>query len=116
IASLLALVEVVAAAVVLWVGAAGPVLAAMLALWVLACAVGGWRYVRLREDWTRARLNMTHDVVENIVGHRTRVAQQAPQRWHEGEDEALAAYVAASQQVDHTSALRLGPLARMWLI
>lgn len=116
IASLLALVEVVAAAVVLWVGAAGPVLAAMLALWVLACAVGGWRYVRLREHWTRARLNMTHDVVENIVGHRTRVAQQAPQRWHEGEDEALAAYVAASQQVDHTSALRLGPLARMWLI
>jgi ATP-binding cassette subfamily B protein len=39
-----------------------------------------------------------------MVGHRTRLAQERPERWHLGEDEALDAYSARSARVDRLHA------------
>jgi ATP-binding cassette subfamily B protein len=49
-----------------------------------------------------------------MVGHRTRLAQLAPEQWHAGEDEALARAFTAARRLDRTLAwLRGSP--RAWL-
>jgi len=79
-------------------GGAGLVLLGLAALG-LASAVGV-RYVRAKDAWTRARLAITGDLIERMVGHRTRLAQEAPTSWHQGEDAALADYVERSALPD----------------
>ena len=74
------------------------------------------RYFRDRRAWTVARLGMTHDLVEQMVGHRTRLAQQRPDRWHEGEDRALEAYLRQSAAMDRRAALLRIVIPRGWLI
>ena len=52
----------------------------------------GTVYFKRLQQWTDARLHMTQDLVERMVGHRTRLAQEPASRWHEGEDELLERY------------------------
>jgi ATP-binding cassette, subfamily B, bacterial len=59
---------------------------------------------------------MTHGLVERMVGHRTRLAQEPRERWHEGEDEQLSRYVARSEQLDRTSVWMQGAVPRVWLL
>jgi ATP-binding cassette subfamily B protein len=69
-----------------WGGAAAP--PGLLALWVAVVGFLGGRYHRRLLDWAAARLTLTHDLVESMVGHRTLVVQRAPDR-HESEEDAL---------------------------
>jgi len=50
---------------------------------------------------------MTHYLVEAMVGHRTRLAQERPRRRDAAEDEQLAGYLASSRAMD-ASGLRFG--------
>ena len=43
---------------------------------------------------------MTDELVENMVGHRTRLAQQDARYWHEQEDQALDSYLKISERMD----------------
>lgn len=97
--ALVAGVELLASLAVFW--AAGSRLHAVL----LAGCVGltlilARGYLASLQSWTRARLDMTHDLVEAIVGHRTRLVQQPRARWHEGEAAALARYLTLSEDAD----------------
>jgi ATP-binding cassette subfamily B protein len=47
--------------------------------------------------WVGRRVGLTHDLIERMVGHRTRIAQQPREQWHDGEDETLERYVHASR-------------------
>jgi ATP-binding cassette subfamily B protein len=58
---------------------------------------------------------MTYALVERMVGHRTRLAQESPDRWHVGEDQELAAYLAASRRLDRTAAWLTALIPRGWL-
>jgi len=113
--SLTALVEAVMCIAVLAQGTGGLLHVALFA----ACmaAVGGLavRHVRRRRQWTDVRLAMTNDLVERMVGHRTRLAQEALSRFHDGEDQALERYLAASLRLDRTS-VELALLPRIWLL
>jgi ATP-binding cassette subfamily B protein len=62
------------------------------------------------------RLDMTNELVEAMVGHRTRLAQQAPAQWHEGEDRALASYLAQSSLMDGAARSLLAIIPRGWLL
>lgn len=113
----LAGIEILLAGVVLWLGAAGGphvvlLVAVTLATWVVARA-----YHRQRRAWARSRLAMTHDLVECISGsgHRTRLAQLAPEHWHTEEDRALDAYLADSAAMDRTLPRLLVFVPRGWL-
>ena len=99
---LLAVIEVVMAACVLGTGAGGWLHVGLLVGWLGVAGGLGWHCLRQRRDWTAARLTMTHALVERLVGHRTRLAQESPERWHIGEDQELAAYLAASHRLDLT--------------
>ncbi|WP_437895097.1 ATP-binding cassette domain-containing protein [Sorangium sp. So ce124] len=108
--------ELAAAAAVLAQGAAGPIHALLLAAWAVLVVALCVRFYRRRARWTAARLAMTHDLVERLVGHRTRLAQERHGRWHHGEDEALAQYLLRSRDIDR-SQIEIGALMpRGWLI
>jgi ATP-binding cassette subfamily B protein len=58
---------------------------------------------------------MTDDLVERMVGHRTRLAQEAPERWHHGEDERLERYLESSRRLDRHAIALHGAVPAAWL-
>lgn len=76
----------------------------------------GWRYFRQRHRWTEHRLQLTQDLIERMVGHRTRLAQESPERWHTGEDQRLERYLKQSVTLDRTTVVLKTLAARGWLI
>ena len=116
LASALAVLELGFAAAVLAAGAGGAWHAGLLAAW-LAFVVGlGVRVARGRERWTDARLALTGVTVEHIVGHRTRLAQELAERWHDREDEALVRYLDRSVALDRRALALLVIAPRGWLL
>src|SRR5262249_17760903 len=100
LAAAAALVELAVAGSVLPAGPRGAVrVAALVAGVLLAVPIAVRQYRRLGR-WTEVRLAMTHDLVERMTGYRTRLAQEAPERWHDGEDHALEEYLTASRELD----------------
>jgi ATP-binding cassette subfamily B protein len=114
--ALAAAVDLAVAAGVLAMGAGGRLLLLLLLGWVGVTVVVGASYYRRRVAWTGLRLEMTHDLVERMVGYRTRLAMEPPERWHDGEDEALQRYLESSQKMDASSVRLHVLLARGWLL
>ncbi|MFL6415915.1 MAG: ATP-binding cassette domain-containing protein [Bryobacteraceae bacterium] len=110
ITGVLALVEILVSSFVL-----GKI-SIFLVVWCAVTAVVVWRFLLRYQAWTRARMEMTGQLVEVMVGNRTRLAQQARSEWHRKEDEALAEYVKESSQVDRVSTWLVTALPRGWLI
>ena len=59
---------------------------------------------------------MTHDLVERLVGHRTCLAQELRERWHDGEDQTVEHYLEISEALDRTTALLTALVPRGWLV
>jgi ATP-binding cassette subfamily B protein len=59
---------------------------------------------------------MTHDLVERLVGHRTRLAQEPAARWHDGEDQALERHLEASGKLDRVGTRFVALVPRGWLV
>ncbi len=109
--ALLSVIELALAGVILSRGAGGPIQAGILAIWVLFALGLLWRYSTISRDWARAYRDMTNELVESMVGHRTRLAQESPERWHEREDQALDRYLALSEKMD-TVGIQISSLVR----
>jgi ATP-binding cassette subfamily B protein len=115
-ASVLAFIEIAIACAVLAAGAGGPWHAAALGLW-LGLALGlASRLWRSRGAWTDSRLDLTDTTVERMIGHRTRLVQCLPERWHQGEDESLWAYLEHGKRMDHWHGLLMAGIPYGWLI
>jgi ATP-binding cassette subfamily B protein len=97
---LVTLVELGFAAWLLAVGAGGAPHLALLVLWLGVAGVLGWRYFVRMRAWTGQRLDMTHALVERMVGHRTCLAQEWPQRRDAQQDGSLRGYLGASRDLD----------------
>src|SRR5262249_57329384 len=95
-----AIIELIASAMVLSLGAGGWPQVLALVAWVALAASFGWRNFRRRRDWTATRLEMTNDLTERMVGHRTRLAQESPDHWHDGEDQSIERYLSQSMAMD----------------
>jgi ATP-binding cassette, subfamily B, bacterial len=114
--SLLAILELALATPVLVAGAGGGWHAALLIAWLALGAVLAVRLARARYRWTDQRLALTGLTVEHIVGHRTRLAQEQPDRWHDGEDESLSSYLDRSAEMDRRALALLVVAPRGWLL
>ena len=114
IAGLLALIELVMAGGIL--GLVSWWCAGLLGGWSLLTLVVGYRYFRWVEKWSASRLALTHDLVERMVGQRTRLAQQAPSQWHEGEDQSLDGYLEDSVKMDRTMPWLVAGVPRGWML
>jgi ATP-binding cassette, subfamily B, bacterial len=109
-----ALIELVLAAAVLATGVDARLELGLLAGWIAVCIVLGIRYLDRRRHWTAARIALTHQFVEGMVGHRTRTVQQQRSHWTEAEDASLAAYSRRSIELDSASQLLVTLLPRGW--
>lgn len=114
--SVIAVVEVIIAGTVLALGAGGALQTGLYILVCLLCVSLIRRNYLRQMEWTNQRLHLTHQLVEKMVGHRTRLAQQPEALWHDNEDQELQRYIRASEQMDH-SELQLDLFAtRGWLL
>jgi ATP-binding cassette, subfamily B, bacterial len=111
-----ALLEMAVGAVLLATCADAPWIALLLVAWMGLTIGLGLVYHRRRRTWTGARLDATQELIERMTGHRTRLAQQPPESWHDGEDEPLANYEQQSRRMDWISTICLGMLPQAWLV
>jgi ATP-binding cassette subfamily B protein len=112
---LVAVIELAVAAFVLANGAGGLSHLLLLIIWLFLVGALAWRYYRQRREWTDARLDLTHDLVEQMEGHRTRLAQEPWNLRHGEEVAALGRYQGLSRRMDRVQAL-LVAAPRGWVI
>jgi len=110
-----ALLDLCVAAALLAAGSGGWPHAASLLAMLVAVALLGARTYRARIRWTQERLSLTNDLLERMLGHRTRLVQEHRERWHEGEDQRLARYLAVSAEQEHQETLLSALVPQVWL-
>lgn len=91
--AMFSLIEIVLAGGVLTAGAAGGWHALALVCWLGFAVPLARSWAKARADWCARRLSMTHGLVERMLGHATRLAQQSPDCGLDQEDRELARYV-----------------------
>jgi ABC-type multidrug transport system fused ATPase/permease subunit len=114
--ALVSVVELIMAVLVLSSGAAAVLEVPLLFVWTAVVLLLGWRCLKATTVWADGRLHLTHELVEKMIGHRTRLAQEAPERWHEGEDEGIERYLDTSRNLDRRSTTLSAIAARGWLL
>ncbi|HVT18570.1 MAG TPA: ATP-binding cassette domain-containing protein [Thermoanaerobaculia bacterium] len=115
-AVLLALTDLGLALPLLYSGAA-PLIHTLLSLaWLLLAGLFGSAYLRYHRAVADSRLEMTHDLVEKLASHRTRLAQESPARRHAEEDAALARHHALCRRLDAQAVLVRTVLPGGWLV
>lgn len=114
--AMLSFIELCFAFFVLAKGAGGSLHAVLLVLWVFVVLGLLYRYYRIAKNWAVIYRSMTNELVENMVGHRTRLAQEDPDSWHELEDLTLDSYLKQSEKLDRVG-IQLNSLsARGWMV
>lgn len=113
---LASIIELGLAGWVLSKGAAGSIHLLLLTGWIVVAVLTSLHYFKQRNRWTQTRLDLTNDLVERMVGHRTRLAQQARDHWHDGEDQSLAQYYDLSRFMDRSNLLLSSLIPRGWLL
>ncbi|MEZ4681386.1 MAG: ABC transporter ATP-binding protein [Caldilineaceae bacterium] len=114
--ALLALIQLLAAAIILAFGAGGWLHALLLVLWTGLTVGLGLTDLHVGRTWIEAFRTMTNDLVERMVGHRTRLAQENRKRWHEGEDQLLDNYILLSQKLDQVETQLDALIPRGWMV
>ncbi|MFZ4663557.1 MAG: ATP-binding cassette domain-containing protein [Caldilineaceae bacterium] len=113
--ALLALLQLGSAALILRLGAGGWAHPLLLVGWIGILLAVGWLSLRRQQVWHESYRTMTSDLVERMVAQRTRLVQEAPTHWHQGEDTALATYLqqsVAAEQLRLVAAL----IPRGWMV
>lgn len=116
IAVAVSVMELGFAAWILDQGAAGATHLLLLAGWSLLTVWLAWRYHRKLRAWSISRLDLTHGLIESMVGHRTRLAQERADRRNAGEDGALLSYLDASRGLDRTGVFAFSALPSGWML
>jgi ATP-binding cassette subfamily B protein len=88
----------------------------LLGGWTLLAVALSWNFFRKLRTWTITRIDMTHELIEVMVGHRTRLAQEPPNRSNEAEDSALQNYLQISALMDWTAITTTLGVSSGWVI
>jgi ATP-binding cassette subfamily B protein len=110
-----AALELALAGWVLGKGAAPSIHLLLLVLFAVTTGGLGWRFYRRLRRWSRARLDMTNDLIESMVGHRTRLAQDRAERREAQEDAMMQAYLGQSADMDKAALVGISSLPSMWM-
>ncbi|MFN8058052.1 MAG: ABC transporter ATP-binding protein [Vicinamibacterales bacterium] len=116
VAAIVSTLELGVAAWVLSAGAAGAIHVAMLGGWLLAAVGLSVKYFRRLTAWTDTRLDMTHALVERMVGHKTTLAQESPDRRDEEQDRTIGDYLHVSANLDRAAMPLVGAMPGGWVL
>ncbi len=108
--------ELVFAAWVLSQGAAPGAHLVLLAAWLVLTGAMAWRHQGRLATWTGQRLHMTHELIESMQGHRTRLAQERAARRDAQEDQASSGYLQASHRLDRALLPVVALVPAAWLV
>lgn len=111
-----ALIDVALAGWVLFHGPSPGFALALFALWISAACFLAARQLRHGRRQADARLAMTHDLIERMQGQRTRVVQEARERWHLEEDALLETYLARARDHDRVTLGLMSLAGSGWLV
>jgi ABC-type multidrug transport system fused ATPase/permease subunit len=114
--AVLSVVDLILAAIILSLGAGGWLHVGALAAWTLVAFVLTWRHYSAQRRWSLARIDITHDLLERMLGHRTRLAQLPLERWHDEEDRRLSDYCETSRIMDRRTMHMAAILRDGWLV
>jgi len=114
--ALMAVLQLFIAMGVLAIGAGGMSHVLLLLGWMMFTGWICWYYYLRSNKWVTIYRKMTNDLVERMVGHRTRIAQEAPAHWHDEEEQFLARYLRHSERVDRINVIIKAVVGRGWLI
>lgn len=84
--------------------------------WMLVTFIVCWRYYLYNRKWRKSYRKMTNDLVERMVGHRTRLAQEDQEHWHTEEDQYLEHYLNLSEKMDQIGIYLNAFISRGWMI
>lgn len=96
-----------------WILSHGAAPGAHIALLTLAAVPIAWlgrRYWARLAEWSRQRLVMTNSLIEGMIGHRTRLAQERAGRRDAAEDRELNGYTHSSRSMDGAGVIILAGL------
>jgi len=114
--TVLALVQLSVAAGIVTLGAVGWPHALLLLGWILGALALGWGHWHRSQTWMTTYREMTQTLVEQMVGHRTRLAQEDRAHWHDDDDQQLERYMRQSTQVDRLSIALTALIPRGWSV
>ncbi len=112
----MASIELLVAALLFLTTPSGTLPLALLGATLVLMGTLAARYWRERQRWTEQRLTLTHTLVENLLGHRTRIVQQPREQWHTSEDQVLEEYLEPSADVDRAAVLLVTLIPHAWLM
>jgi ATP-binding cassette, subfamily B, bacterial len=115
VAIVTAIIELTVASWVLAHGAAPTLQLGLLAVFTATALSVGLVYYRRFRAWSLARTTMTNDLIEVMVGHRTRVVQDRPERREAYDDAMLDDYVSSSADMDRISVFAMSALPSAWI-
>lgn len=113
--AVLALFQLGAALLILAQGAGGGLQALLLLVFTLVMVAIQYNYYRKKRAWVINYRATTNRLVERLLGHRTRLAQQDPREWHTDEDAELDRYINLTTRFDR-SFIPVGPLPWLWMV
>jgi ATP-binding cassette subfamily B protein len=113
---LVGILELLFALGALLAGAGGLAHATLLLVCLAMSLVVVARFHHQLRRWTHTRLQMTHQLVERMVGHRTHLVQTQGQRHQARQDQALAGYVQDAQAMDAGLLPIIALLPRGWML
>ncbi len=108
--------ELTAALIILNLGVGGKLHTFLFLFWLALSLFLGRQYFFLRKKWTEKRLQMTNDLVESMMGHRTRLVQENKDKWHVGEDQGVEQYLDLSKAMDSKAILLASFIPSGWLV
>lgn len=111
-----ALLDLLAALLVLALGATGVVHVALFVGWIALTAWLIRRYIAQAVRWTAIDRAVTNDLVERLIGYQTRLVQERPERRHADEDRLLCDYLATAQELDRRNLLLDGVIRPGWVL
>ncbi|HEY2514015.1 MAG TPA: ABC transporter ATP-binding protein, partial [Polyangiaceae bacterium] len=114
--AVLSLFDLVIAGAILLRGEAGPLQVGALVLWTLLAVTLTGRHYLAQRRWSLQRIDITHDLLERMIGHRTRLAQLPLEAWHDGEDQRLSAYHETSRVMDRRTMQLSAIVPGGWLV
>lgn len=114
--AILSVADLVLAGIILTLGAGGWLQTLVLVGWVGVAFVLAWRHYKLQRQWSTSRIEITRDLLERMLGHRTRLAQLPLERWHDGEDRRLSGYAETSKEMDRRTMQLSAILRDGWLV
>jgi ATP-binding cassette subfamily B protein len=115
LSALISVFQLGVAAAVLSQGVSAALSVGALTLWTLAMLGAGWVNYRSKKQYIDSYRAMTNGMVEKMVGHRTRLAQEDPAHRHDEEDSELDQYMALTRGAAWSTNL-LNAIPSSWLV